>query len=252
MSTNPSTAYIAKIFFCLLLSVAAHAQKPNTLSKAEKKDGWQLLFDGKTAKGWHSFNQQTVSPAWRVIHGELNLKITREGERGGDLLTDDDFENFDLRMEWKISKGGNSGIFYGVREGAEYGWASSTGVEMQILDNIDGADRHHPKHLAGAMYDLIDASQTSRPKPAGRWNKVRILKDNGQVTFWLNGIITAQIDMNSGEWTQMIRHSKWYGANKWNGEDFARFQKGKIALQDHFDEVSFRNIKIKRLSRDAE
>jgi hypothetical protein len=240
--------YFIKLFFCLFVPVFAYAQKPNTLSKAEKKDGWQLLFDGKSTKGWHSFNQQTVSSSWKVMHGELTLKITREGERGGDLVTDEDFENFDLRVEWKISKGGNSGIFYGVKEGGEYGWASSTGVEMQILDNMDGADRHHPKHLAGAMYDLADASQTSRPKPVGEWNEARILKNNGLVTFWLNGVITAHIDMNSAEWTQMRHASKWNGANKFNGEDFGKSQKGRIALQDHFDEVSFRNIKIKTLN----
>ncbi|MDR1864071.1 MAG: DUF1080 domain-containing protein [Bacteroidales bacterium] len=239
--------YLVKICFCLCISVGVYAQKPNTLSKAEKRDGWQLLFDGKTTKGWHSFNQQSVLSPWKVRAGTLNFKITREGERGGDLLTDEEFENFDLRLEWKIGKGGNSGIFYGVKEGAEYGWVSSTGVEMQILDNIDGADRHNPKHLAGAMYDLVDASQASRPKPVGEWNEVRILKNSGQVTFWLNGIITARVDMNSVEWTQMLRNSKWNGADKFNGEDFGKFRKGRIALQDHFDEVSFRNIKIKRL-----
>ncbi|MDR2037171.1 MAG: DUF1080 domain-containing protein [Bacteroidales bacterium] len=235
------------IFLLVMVSVHVHAQKNNTLSKKEKRDGWQLLFDGKTTKGWHSFNRDEVLPAWSVKNGELHFKIIREGERGWDLVTDEEFENFDFRIEWKISKGGNSGIFFGVREGKEYGWASSTGVEMQILDNIDGADRHDSKHLAGAMYDLIEASQTSKPKPVGEWNKVRILKDKGKVTFWLNDIITAQVDMNSKHWKDMVQNSKWSGADQYNGRDFATFPKGKIALQDHFDEVSFRNIKIRKL-----
>lgn len=236
------------MFLSMILAVSAvHGQKANRLTKQEKKDGWILLFDGKTTQGWHSFNHSEVLPSWFVENGELTLRIAQEGDRGWDLVTNEEFEDFDLRLEWKISKGGNSGIFYGVKEGAEYGWASSTGVEMQILDNIDGADRHDPKHLAGAMYDLIDASQTSKPNPVGKWNRIRILKQNGKVTFWLNNFITAQIDMNSAEWENLVKASKWHGADKRNGADFGKFSKGKIALQDHFDEVAFRNIKIKKL-----
>lgn len=210
-------------------------------------EGWQLLFDGQTTNGWHSFNNEKVLPAWRVENGELVLRITDDGERGWDLVTDEEFEDFDLRLEWKISKGGNSGIFFGVKEGPEYGWASSTGVEMQVLDNIEGADRGNPKHLAGAMYDLIDASNSSKPRPVGQWNEVRIFKNDGKVTFWLNGIITAQIDMNSVAWKELVNNSKWNGADQYNGSDFGKFSKGRIALQDHFDGVYYRNIRIKRL-----
>jgi len=232
------------LFFVLLL----YCRQPvNVLTREETYEGWQLLFDGQTTNGWHSFNNDTVLPAWKVKNGELVLRITEDGERGWDLVTDEEFENFDLRLEWKISKGGNSGIFFGVKEGSGYGWASSTGIEMQLLDNIDGADRNDPKHLAGSMYDLIDASGTSKPKPVGEWNEARILKSDGKVTFWLNGIITANVDMNSPEWEELVRNSKWNGTDQYNGSDFGKFSKGKIALQDHFDEVFFRNIKIKRL-----
>lgn len=238
-----------KNVFCFLfiISLLSCCQSTNILSRAEKRGGWQLLFDGQTTNGWHSFNNNTVLPAWRVEDGELVLRIAKEGERGWDLVTDEEFEDFDLWLEWKISKGGNSGIFFGVKEGTEYGWASSTGVEMQVLDNIDGADRNDPKHLAGAMYDLIDASNTSKPKSVGEWNQVRILKNNGEVTFWLNGIITAKVNMNSSEWTELVENSKWSDADQYNGSDFGKFSKGKIALQDHFDMVYYRNIKIKRL-----
>jgi hypothetical protein len=210
-------------------------RKANTLSKAEIAAGWKLLFDGKTTKGWHSFNHSEVLAPWTVLNGELHFKITQDGERGWDLVTDEEFEDFEFYLEWKITKGGNSGIFYGVKEGMEYGWASSTGVEMQLLDNIDGADRHDPKHLAGAMYDLIDAAKTSKPVAIGKWNRVRILKYNGKVSFRLNDIVTAEVDMNSDEWKELINSSKWKKADKYNGEDFAKFQRGKIALQDHFD-----------------
>ncbi len=238
---------LGSLFLSVFTVCTANAQKINELTQAEVNDGWQLLFDGKTTNGWHSFNRTEVLSPWKVKNGELNFKITKEGERGWDLVTDEEFENFDLRLEWKISKGGNSGVFFGVKEGAEYGWASSTGIEMQLLDNIEGADRHDPKHLAGAMYDLIDASQTSKPKPVGQWNESRILKKDGQVTFYLNGIVTANVYMGGCEWADLIAKSKWNGSDKYNGEDIGKFQKGKIALQDHFDEVSFRNIKIKKL-----
>lgn len=232
----------------LFIPVFAFGQKHNTLSESEIKEGWKLLFDGQTTNGWHSFNHPQTLPAWSVKNGELTLKNQKDS-RGLDIVTDEEFDNFDLCLEWKISKGGNSGIFFGVKEGSEYGWASSTGVEMQVLDNKGGADRNDPKHLAGAMYDLIDAATTSQPKPAGQWNKVRILKNNGQVTLWLNDIVTANIYMDGYEWKGLVAKSKWKNADKKNGSDFGKFKKGKIALQDHSDEVAYRNIKIKKLNK---
>ena len=227
------------------------AEKPNTLTPEEEAEGWILLFDGVTTAGWHTFNRDKAAEGWTVCDGELRFRLP-PGEKGrGDLVTDAEFEDFDLRLEWKISECCNSGIFFGVKEGPEYGWASSTGVEMQVLDNRAGADRFDPTHLAGAMYDLIDASETSRPNPAGCWNRVRILKQAGKVTFRLNEIITAQVDMNSPEWQRMIARSKWNGADKFNGADFGKFPRGRIALQDHFDEVAYRNIKIRPLGREA-
>lgn len=217
------------------------AQKPNALIRKEKKEGWKLLFDGKTTQGWHTFNKNKVSKGWYVENGELTFTLPQEELERGDIVTDAEFENFDLRLEWKISKGGNSGVFFSVKEGEQYGYSSSTGVEMQVLDNIDGADRHDPKHLAGALYDLISAEKTSKPNPVGEWNDVRILKKDGHITFWLNGVVTADIQMYGDEWNKLIHNSKF------NGSDFGRFAKGKIALQDHFDHVSYRNIKIKEL-----
>lgn len=238
--------------FCTIISLLTSnevvGQKQNTLTESEIKEGWQLLFDGKTTNGWHSFNQSEALPAWSVKNGELTLKNEKDS-KGLDIVTNEEFDNFDLCLEWKISKGGNSGIFYGVKEGSDYGWASSTSVEMQVLDNKDGADRNDPTHLAGAMYDLINAKTTSQPKPAGQWNKVRILKNNGQVTFWLNDIVTANVFMNGYEWKELVAKSKWKNADKKNGADFGKFQKGKIALQDHSDEVAYRNIKIKKIGK---
>lgn len=224
----------------LLFAVSAlSAQNVNALSTSEAKDGWKLLFDGKTVKGWHSYNKPgEIGSAWTVKNGELNF-VKAEGKTGGDIVSDEEFDNFDLRMEWRISKGGNSGIFVGVKEDPKYQWAFATGIEMQVLDNIDAADRHDPSHLAGSMYDLIDAKETSKPKPVGEWNEARILKKDGQVTFWLNGVMTANAYTGGAEWIELVNDSKF------KGSDFGKFQKGKIALQDHGNEVAFRNIKIK-------
>lgn len=116
------------------------AEKPNTLTPEEEAEGWILLFDGVTTAGWHTFNRDKAAEGWTVCDGELRFRLL-PGEKGrGDLVTDAEFEDFDLRLEWKISEGGNSGIFFGVKEGPEYGWASSTGVEMQVLDNRAGSE----------------------------------------------------------------------------------------------------------------
>lgn len=234
-----------KILTLLLVVFAVgtvNAQKANTLTAEEVKEGWKLLFDGKTSTGWRSYNGTGFPSAWTTNGGELKFKKA-EGKKGGDIVTEEEFDNYDLRMEWKISKGGNSGIFIGVKEHPDYKWAFVTGIEMQVLDNIDAADRHDPSHLAGSMYDLIDAKETSKPKAVGEWNEVRILKKDGQVTFWLNGVVTANVFLGGAEWKELVNNSKF------KGSDFGKFQKGKIALQDHGDEVAFRNIKIKPITK---
>lgn len=226
----------------LFTVTALQAQKANTLTQEEIKDGWKLLFDGKTTDGWHAYNGTQVPSAWTVKGGALNFK-KGDGRKGGDIVSEIELDNYDLRLEWKISKGGNSGIFLGVQENPNYRSAFDTGIEMQVLDNIDGADRHDPTHLAGAMYDLIDAKETSKPKPVGEWNEVRVLKKDGQITFWLNGIVTANAFIGGADWQEMVDNSKF------KGSDFGKFPKGKIALQDHGDEVSYRNIKVKTFEK---
>ena len=204
-----------------------------------QKGKWQSLFDGKTTKGWHNYLKQDVSPQWKVENGELTL--TAKG--GGDIVTDNEYENFELEMEWKIAEGGNSGIFYRVHEDAKFKTPYLTGPEMQILD-----DERHPdakagrnnNRTAGSLYDMLPPSQ--KAKPAGQWNKVRIVVKNNKAEHYLNGTKVVEYDLAGPEWETMLKDSKFA---TWEG--FNKYPKGRIGLQDHGDVVSFRNIRIKEL-----
>ncbi len=160
---------------------------------------------------------------------------------GGDILTNDEFENFELNLEWKISPCGNSGIIYNVVEAEGYDYVWNSGPEMQVLDNVCHPDSRYVSHKAGDLYDLIE-SKYPVAKPAGEWNKVRIIKNQGKVEHWMNGVKIVEYDMNSPEWPELIAKSKFKDM-----KGFGLAPKGKISLQDHGDKVWYRNIKIKTL-----
>jgi hypothetical protein len=195
------------------------------------------LFDGKTTDGWHVYLGKGPG-AWRVADGTLWLDVKAPNQ--GDLVTDKEYENYELSLEWKIAEGGNSGIIFGVNEDPKYGQTYLTGVEMQILDDQKAEDNKKANHLAGSLYDMKAPSHPA--KPAGEWNKVKIEKLNGHLTFWLNGEKVIETQIGSPEWNAMIDKSKF---KTWKG--FAAYPKGHIALQDHGAVVSFRDIKIKEL-----
>ncbi|ASZ14764.1 DUF1080 domain-containing protein [Chitinophaga pendula] len=227
----------------LLASGTASAQQANTLSAKEKKAGWQLLFDGKTTKGWHTFQKSEASPAWQIIDGALVLdpEQKKNGAPGGDLVTDGEYENYELSLEWKISEGGNSGIIFGVSEDPKYKATYLTGPEMQVLDDAKHPDGKITKHNSGDLYDLKKSTQAAA-KPVGEWNVAKIQKKDGHLTFWLNGVKTVETTIGTDEWKELVTNSKF---KTWSG--FGTFPKGHIALQDHGDKVSYRNIKIRTL-----
>lgn len=213
--------------------------KDNALTEDQVKQGWRLLFDGETTKGWHTFNEDMVSPKWSVVDGILVFNPEIEA-KGGDLVTDEEFENFHLKLDWKVSECGNSGIIFNIQEEGQRR-TYHTGPEMQILDDSCHPDAEYPTHRAGSLYDLIQA-QPETVKPAGEWNTAEIILDQGHLIFKLNGVQVVETHMFNKEWDEMLANSKF---KQWPG--FGTYRKGRIGLQDHGDLVEFKNIMIKEL-----
>lgn len=229
---------------CAFLVSAATAQQPNTLTNKEKKEGWKLLFDGKTTGDWHTYLRDTVGSKWQVKNGVLVFDTSQPRNGGGDIVTNEAYENFELHLEWKISKGGNSGIIFDIREDPKYAATYLTGPEMQVLDNINADDNKKQNHLAGCLYDLVGDSSVSKPHPVGEWNQVKIIQNKGHLVFWLNNIKTYDGQIGSEAWNKLVANSKFNGKAF---ADFAKLPKGKIALQQHPGSSEWRNIKIRRL-----
>ena len=220
----------------------------NSLTKEEKQEGWQLLFDGKSMNGWHAYNQKTIPPVWEVENGELQCVQIPSNLEHSDLVTDSIYENFDLRFQWKIEKAGNSGVMINVQEDKKYAATFFTGPEFQMLDNTnDSVHRGSLTEVAGCIYGVAPYKGESKPKPFGEWNESRIVQNKGKITFWLNAIETADMQINSNEWNEFVAKSSLH-----NYADFGKLTRGHIALQDHIDDVAFRAIKIKKLAGEGQ
>ncbi len=219
------------IVISMLMAVTVFSQTNN---------GWFSLFDGETTNGWHKYGDGPAGSGWKATDGILYLDPAAKD--GGDIVTDKEYQNFDLKLEWKISEGGNSGIMFDVNEDPDkYKDTYNTGPEMQILDNDKNEDGKIYKHHAGDLYDLI-ACKKETVKPVGGWNKVEIKILNGKLDFYLNGVNVVSTTMWDDNWNKMVAGSKFKTM-----PGFGTFKKGHIALQDHGFMVSFRNIKIKEL-----
>ncbi|HYE72827.1 MAG TPA: DUF1080 domain-containing protein [Blastocatellia bacterium] len=228
------------------LSKGAKTAPLNTLTKKEKAAGWKLLFDGKSTQGWRGFHSQEMpSQVWVVEDGVLK-KIKAEQKYGsGDVITNEQFENFELSIEWKLTPGANGGIKYLVVESLPPTGKSGISFEYQILDDVNHPDAKAGiagNRTAGSLYDLIPAAKNKPIKPIGEWNHTRIIKQGNHVEHWLNGMKVLEFELGSPELQELIAKSKF----KVNPE-FGKARKGHILLQDHGDEVWYRNIKIREL-----
>jgi hypothetical protein len=195
---------------------------------------WRTLFDGGSLEGWRGFKKDSVPAGWQVVDGAL----TRVG-KAGDLITRDEFGDFELTLEWKVAEGGNSGIMYRVTEDA--GETYESGPEMQVLDDARHKDGQSRLTAAGSAYGLYPAP-AGVVKPAGEWNAVRILVRGNHVEHWLNGTKVVEYELGSPDWKAKVQASKF---KQWPG--YGRAASGHIALQDHGDRVAYRNIKVRTL-----
>lgn len=218
------------------------ADQPNTLTEAEQKDGWKLLFDGKTMNGWRGYKMDKMPPGWSVVDGCLVRVKGGEGGKGAgggdDIVTTEAFTNFELSLDVKIVRNGNSGVLYHVSEEPVTAWHFAP--EVQVLDNTTHPNRDKRQTFA-ACYDLYaPAKDTS--KPVGEWNTLKVIVNGPHVEHWLNGEKAVEYELWSEDWKERVAKSKFKDKPK-----FGTFKTGPICLQDHSDRVEFRNIKIKPL-----
>jgi azurin len=236
------------ITFCIVFSPGCSSDKEqNVLTDQEKKEGWILLFDGKTLNAWHLFNRGTIPSAWSVDSGMLICNPHAKDVKHGDLVTDNVYQDFDLQFDWKISKAGNSGLFINVQERPDLGTTFSTGEEYQLLDdkNVPPEYVANPSHKAASIFGVVPNTSNSVPK-SGEWNHSRILQQNGALTFWLNDVLTVRIDLKSDVWKHLVAASS---LSKY--PEFGVAVSGHLALQDWTNGVAFRNIKLKDLGQGA-
>lgn len=234
---------------CLFSSAArAQEQKPNTLTAQEKADGWKLLFNGKNLDGWHSYGSTITGKDWHVKNGSIVLNKRNTDPRADyeDIVTNDEFENFDFKIDWKAAPCTDSGIMFYVHESPEYRQPYSTGPEMQIADlACTVPDSRTLMERSGDLFDLI-SDRFEWVKPAGEWNTFEIIANKGDVQFFQNGHKVIETNLDSEHFKELVANSKFA---KMPG--FAKYRKGHISIQgtegkgDPGNRFWFRNIKIK-------
>ncbi|MDC1105196.1 DUF1080 domain-containing protein [Prolixibacteraceae bacterium] len=213
-------------------------EKMNHLSKSEKAEGWELIFDGKTTNGWRTFGKDNIS-GWKVIDGVLYNSGTGS-DHGGDIVSEKEYDNFELYIEWRIDSKSNSGIFYHVNDKVEDA-IYKTAPEYQLLDDVGWPQKLDASQYTGANY-AMNPPIGAAVKPIDEFNSTRIIVDGPHVEHWLNGVKVVEYELWSDRWKENVKNSKW---EKY--PNYGKFKKGHIGLQDHGGLTRFRNIKIRRL-----
>lgn len=216
----------------------------NTLTENEKAEGWQLLFDGQTLNGWRDYNGTALTGPWEVVDGTIQAD-GGGSDANGYIVTDKQYENFELQWDWKISKGGNSGMLYHVVERPGFAVPYITGPEYQLIDDVNFAEPLEDWQRCGVDYAMyLPDFSAIKVKPAGEWNTSKIIFDNGHVEYYMNGEKTIEFDAWTDDWYARKNSGKWS-----NAPEYGLAKKGVICLQDHGYPAWFRNIKIKELPR---
>lgn len=211
----------------------------DTTSKGE----WESLFDGKTLKGWHGYNKgEAPVTNWTIIDGALVCLGAAVHDTGGDIITDKEYDNFELEWEWKVDSGSNSGVMYHVIEDKKYKAPYQTGPEYQIIDDVNFPGKLEDWQQAGADYAMHVAGADKKLKPVGEWNQSRIIFNNGRVEHWLNGEKIVDFEAWTDDWNTKRTTGKWK-----DYPDYGKAKTGRIALQDHGNKAYFKNIRIKQL-----
>ena len=237
------------LLFVVFVVCIACTDKHNMLTEKEKQDGWICLFNGKDFSGWRGHSRNDIPQVWKIDDHSIMVQAQKDvRERdGGSIIYGYKFRNFELKFDWKVSKGANSGVFYFVQEGPDH-FVSKTGLEYQILDN-----EHHPDAKKGkdgnrtsaAIYDLIPPV-TQNVKPFGEWNTGMIIFNHGKVTHYQNGAKVLEAKLWTDEWNELVDNSKFKELDDMINVG-RKYENGYIALQDHKDDVWFRNLKIRIL-----
>ncbi len=231
------------------ISMVSCAPQHNKLTRAEKADGWELLFDGETLNGWRDFNGDTLSNAWTVVDGCIQAKGAGS-DGSGYIVTEKEYENFIIDWDWKLTYGGNSGMIYHVVEDPYFKVPYVTGPEYQLIDNEGWEEKYAPSKLQdwqklGVDYAMhLPCADSMFVNPQGEWNNSRIVFDNGHVEHYLNGHKLLEFEAWTPEWFALKHSGKWK-----NAPEYGIATRGVICIQDHGDPASFRNIKIKELPR---
>jgi len=220
----------------------SRCERPSVLTPAEKTAGWELLFDGWSLKGWHGYNKQGTQ-SWAFEDCALKSSGTKGNygsDMGADLATDREYTNFELSLDWKASKGGNSGVMYGVVEDPKYKAAWMTGPEYQLIDDVGFPEKLEEWQKAGANYAMHLPNRQKTLKPVGEWNNTRIVVHGSHVEHWLNGKKILEFERWNDEWKKLRDSGKWKDA-----PDYGKAATGRIVLQDHGSVFWFRDIKIR-------
>lgn len=212
----------------------------NSLSKKEAKNGWQLLFDGQSFNGWHGYNMQGIPDCWIIEDGALTM-TTVGGAESQDIITDKIYKSFALSLEFKLTKGANSGIIWQVKEDTVYKFPYETGPEFQVIDHENWPDKLEDWQICGANYAMYPP-KVKPFKPLGEWNQVLLVVHGNHVTQILNGEVVVEYDKYSDEWNKLRGSGKWISFPDWG-----KYDEGHISLQNHGTKVWYRNVKLKEL-----